>query len=83
MTFKKPFLCCDNDELRCKVIPQWNETQKLGLQHGHWTYSIEYLKSRKQKKEEKTNRYFQNILNKGKALADAKNVSLAISEKER
>lgn len=65
MTFRKPFLCCDNDDVRIRVQPDFTETQKLGLEHGFWSYSIQYLKSRKQKTKDKNQRKWNNILNRG------------------
>lgn len=79
MTFKKPFTFFQSKEGNLKVVPKWTETQKLNLEHGFWSYSIEQTKSKYQRRLEKDTRRINNLINR--AVAETKETSSPVLQR--
>jgi len=74
--FLKPFTFQFDNTGKTTLVPKFEETKKMGLEHGFWYYDIEVtkFKSRQEKRMAKDERRLQNLVNKNKNKAgDVKN----------
>jgi len=67
MPFKKRFTFHHSDKGKIEIIPHFEETQKLGLEHGFWWYEQKAttFQTKEQKTFNKNARKWNNINNRG------------------
>jgi len=66
-TFTKPFCFFKDEKGKLEVVPKFEETQKLGLEHGFWWYEEKAttFQTKEQKTFAKNQRKWNNINNRG------------------
>lgn len=85
MPFKKPFCFHKTEKGKLEVIPHFQETQKLNLEHGFWYWEIKETKykTKQQKTLDKNQRKWNNIVNKNRGLQDQSSSTPVVSRVER
>jgi len=67
MPFKKRFTFHHSEKGKIEIIPHFEETQKLGCEHGFWWYEQKAttFATKEEKTFNKNQRKWNNILNRG------------------
>jgi len=67
LTFKKRFTFHHSEKGKIEIIPHFQETQKLGCEHGFWWYEQKAtaFQSKEEKTFKKNARKWNNINNRG------------------